>query len=1193
MAGATATLNPTGPSQGAPGDKVTFTYTWDYADCAASSKDPASLVAVLNWDNPVETIGKATVAASAKDGSCNASVTGQVPSDSASGDHYASAYLEDPNNGGSPVPNSDAKAGQPFVVVIAVTATAQPTASSTATAKPTSTSTATAVPATPAAATSAGSPGPFVFALVVVIAALFGGVVTAVAVSRRRRSAPAGVLTGSSMPQVLPQPSTGQVALPQPSTGKAPATSAEPARQRADMRPGPVLHPTFQAAGFTRQGPLILASDVPGLVPLGGDYWKKTVFPLTRADHVLRGPSQQPKGDDSVFIGPFEITARYLTLCFGGQGSTLRGFVSGTVVPQGASELGRPTMQLGSKTWAPLDQDVHGNGPTLAPVTWDLQPHSGSQIVLQIVRPGGSIISDEEPLITDASRLRNWRPPIWGFADLHCHPMAAKGFGGGFIAGDYDPTTPASEIAPCDQPAPPHQPHYRDIGDVVVNMWPDGHQAAASFSTDHNFFSFPRGTDGGPTFRNWPRFLEGIHQQMHPEWIRRARDGGQRLMVGLVVHDELIAEQHVVHDELPHDDWSVTLRQVEYWNQVCAANSDVMAIATSPEQARAIIASNRVAIVLGLEVDSALGRWRHVNDVLRDAHLHSGIGQPNDYNITPELLLAVREVIRIQLLEIWHLGIRQINPVHLVNNAIGYATVYDEAFNISQEMVYHEDFQVEAADDVDFRLGQDTEREWLTYLGAGLQGYSPPTAAWDAVGSDSVTFNGRVFLVPRQGHVNAGNPFYGPYGLTPVGNIAIEEMIRMGFIIDMDHMSRKTADAVLGKAEGNAASWTDARPHQPYPVISAHCNFTELAPRRHYADQLNPGPGQRAHNKYWPHESMKTAAQIERIRALGGLAAPITTILDAIQYSGPDGSRVENDCPGTTKSWAQEFMYAVDHMHGPVALGTDMALLRQLGPRFGPNAAYGLTDEILPAARLERRTDAFRQDNGVRYVGVIHNPLPYFTPPDVRAEWTQNPYVWPQDSAIDVGLGGRYAFATALWDAIQRTSRGPFHWSDPFVGWFDSTPGAARDVVHGFTAFNESSARARGPLALLAFQLFNNLPVSDPGDPHDTRSDHRLVSDALMMWDRMSGSNDPLTRCTTGSRDWDYNTDGLAHYGLLPDMLQDLTNVGLPDAYMSALMLSADAYINLWERCSHWERAEFEAARASWANTLVSNLLHH
>ena len=39
----------------------------------------------------------------------------------------------------------------------------------------------------------------------------------------------------------------------------------------------------------------------------------------------------------------------------------------------------------------------------------------------------------------------------------------------------------------------------------------------------------------------------------------------------------------------------------------------------------------------------------------------------------------------------------------------------------------------------------------------------------------------------------------------------------------------------------------------------------------------------------------------------------------------------------------------------------------------------------------------------------------------------------------------------------------------------------------------------------------------------------------------------PMRRDTVGPmRDFDYNLDGLAHYGLLPDMLQDLRNVGLP-----------------------------------------------
>ena len=53
----------------------------------------------------------------------------------------------------------------------------------------------------------------------------------------------------------------------------------------------------------------------------------------------------------------------------------------------------------------------------------------------------------------------------------------------------------------------------------------------------------------------------------------------------------------------------------------------------------------------------------------------------------------------------------------------------------------------------------------------------------------------------------------------------------------------------------------------------------------------------------------------------------------------------------------------------------------------------------------------------------------------------------------------------------------------------------------------------------------------------------------------MSGDNPPLVRDKAGPRrDFDINIDGMAHYGMLPDFLQDLRNVGLT--------------ARIWPRCS-------------------------
>ncbi|MCK4742221.1 MAG: HYR domain-containing protein [Sulfuriflexus sp.] len=52
----------------------------------------------------------------------------------------------------------------------------------------------------------------------------------------------------------------------------------------------------------------------------------------------------------------------------------------------------------------------------------------------------------------------------------------------------------------------------------------------------------------------------------------------------------------------------------------------------------------------------------------------------------------------------------------------------------------------------------------------------------------------------------------------------------------------------------------------------------------------------------------------------------------------------------------------------------------------------------------------------------------------------------------------------------------------------------------------------------------------------------------------------------TGQKTFDFNVDGLAHVGLLPDMVNDMDNVGLNGNYLSALFNSAEEYVRVWER---------------------------
>ena len=75
-------------------------------------------------------------------------------------------------------------------------------------------------------------------------------------------------------------------------------------------------------------------------------------------------------------------------------------------------------------------------------------------------------------------------------------------------------------------------------------------------------------------------------------------------------------------------------------------------------------------------------------------------------------------------------------------------------------------------------------------------------------------------------------------------------------------------------------------------------------------------------------------------------------------------------------------------------------------------------------------------------------------------------------------------------------------------------------------------------------------------------------------WNQLQGDNRPLVRSTAGPRrDFDINLDGMAHYGMLPDLLQDLRNIGLSAEDLAPLFRSAYDYVQMWDRCQAQARA--------------------
>jgi microsomal dipeptidase-like Zn-dependent dipeptidase len=61
-------------------------------------------------------------------------------------------------------------------------------------------------------------------------------------------------------------------------------------------------------------------------------------------------------------------------------------------------------------------------------------------------------------------------------------------------------------------------------------------------------------------------------------------------------------------------------------------------------------------------------------------------------------------------------------------------------------------------------------------------------------------------------------------------------------------------------------------------------------------------------------------------------------------------------------------------------------------------------------------------------------------------------------------------------------------------------------------------------------------------------------------------SDQTMATSVIGQRTFDYNGDGLAHVGMVPDFIQDLKIIGLSDSSLEALFRSAEGYLRVWER---------------------------
>ncbi len=506
------------------------------------------------------------------------------------------------------------------------------------------------------------------------------------------------------------------------------------------------------------------------------------------------------------------------------------------------------------------------------------------------------------------------------------------------------------------------------------------------------------------------------------------------------------------------------------------------------------------------------------------------------------------------------LGVVQVNLLHLSDNAFGGMALYDFMFMINSW----------------FRTGR---------LPSTIDGFSG--RATDDQISRKVTVKSTVWaqldsLAQQIGFPSAA-PITGPWtpngdrnaaGLTIAGEVAVLEAMRFGMVIDLDHMSEVSA------ITAHDIATTVASPGV-YPLVSAHNGARRMAPRALAPDKPIPAstpPPPKSEFRRSPHahpnENAKSDEQLGWIRETGGMFGHGTAGADSRSWGA-----VANDCPGSSKTFAQGYEYvravmSTDAQGAPlpvpvaVGLGTDWnSLLEGAGPRFGPQSAHGLGGEVEASATgalkdvvlAERRDDVKAQSSPVLYdTGLA---------------------VWNRHRFPDGGLyeGTRVATeGSQLWQATAIVRIG-IDTATAEAG--EPLAEAVRETIRGLRGEASMAATQSGVDCYRAGQLRDDTAAVGQALTNEGLHVEALVltlRDIDAQWTVVTNSGAPgapsspqtdvLTRSTAGKREFDYNLDGLAHYGMIPDMFQDLKNVGFPMDALRSLFGSAEQYVRTWEQ---------------------------
>ncbi|MEO5944920.1 MAG: membrane dipeptidase [Ferruginibacter sp.] len=453
----------------------------------------------------------------------------------------------------------------------------------------------------------------------------------------------------------------------------------------------------------------------------------------------------------------------------------------------------------------------------------------------------------------DQSIVADYYVPLFGAADTHTHLMSHLAMGNKLLHGapDVGSLLPAGTL-------------YKDAGFDIGETKADcnaGPVRAASveealgscnathggWGTDNNCGNYLRAGilnsffdshynmrvpmernlhgdhphEGYPNLIYWPNYSSASHQQMYVDWIRRAYEGGLRVMVTLTVNSELLGG--ILSGDAPLDDKSRADLQLDEIKNFVRRHNDFMELALDAEDMRRIVRSGKLAIIMGMEVDN--------------------FGNFNYSDVTTNKTTVKAEIVRL-----FNKGVRYIFPIHVVNNKLGGSAVYSMLFNFNNQYANSRPlawgapippglmFKVDQSPDprVNYNLrladvptfgsmnaaifGAKAVFEGLSQIPfpPAFDVFKCPTPTLACLDQFKIL---KSLLIPDASwdiYQSTTGGMVNHQGLTPLGEFAITEMMRLGMIIDVDHMSEKSVAGTLALAG-----------HNHYPVMSGHTGMRD------------------------------------------------------------------------------------------------------------------------------------------------------------------------------------------------------------------------------------------------------------------------------------------------------------------------------------------------------------------------------